>query len=116
VDSRRFGKIIYQKGKEKIIEKKITNRDTKELELACEKKIGENTWKTATYLSMSNIDNPERDCDCLVGSNAGFCPHFWILFINACAEGLIDVGNWRLTYFPDILTLTRLRDEVIHEI
>jgi len=93
--------IIYQKGKEKIIEKKITNRDTKELELACEKKIGENTWKTTTYLSMLNVSDPERDCDCLVGSNSGFCPHFWVLFIKACAEGLMDVGNWRLTYYNE---------------
>jgi hypothetical protein len=107
--------IIYNKGIEKIIERKVTNRENKELELTCEKRIGENTWKNTAYLSMSNIDDPERDCDSTTGAFGGFCPHFWMLFIKACAESLIDVGVWKLSYFPDISALTRLRDKVLQE-
>ena len=74
-------------------------------------KFGENSWNMTSYLSMARMDDPERDCDCSSGSNGGLCPHFWILFIATCAEGLINIKDWKLTYFPDTIILARLRDE-----
>lgn len=104
--------IIYHKSPERIVKRTITNPDMKELELQCQKKIGGNTWNTTTYLSMSDITNPERDCDCRVGAEMGFCSHFWVLFIEACAEGLIALKNWRVCYFPNAITLRQLMNEV----
>ena len=109
-------KIIYHKSPERIVKKEIVNPSTKELELRCQKKIGENTWNTTAYLSMTNIDDPERDCDCRVGAEMGLCPHFWVIFIHACAEGVINFKEWRLSYFPNAPTIRRLRDEILQGI
>ena len=59
-------------------------------------------WEIKSYLSITknNIDNPERDCDCRIGSNMGFCNHFWVGFIFSLKEGYFNIKDWSLTVLP----------------
>ncbi|MFX1257475.1 MAG: Rho termination factor N-terminal domain-containing protein [Promethearchaeota archaeon] len=60
-------------------------------------------WDVTSFLSITkeNIHNPDRDCDCRIGSNMGFCSHFWIGFIFSLKEGYFNISDWTLTLLPD---------------
>lgn len=59
-------------------------------------------WDVTSYLAITkdNIDNPERDCDCRIGSNMGFCNHFWVGFIFSLKQGYFTLKDWKLTALP----------------
>ncbi|MFX0072536.1 MAG: Rho termination factor N-terminal domain-containing protein [Candidatus Hermodarchaeota archaeon] len=77
---------------------KVVNLDNHEIELSFR---GWN-WEVTSFLSMrdDNIHNPERDCDCKIGSNMGFCSHFWIGFIFSLKENYFKLKDWNLTVLP----------------
>ena len=60
-------------------------------------------WETTSYLSITseNINDPERDCDCRIGSNMGFCSHFWVGFIFSLKNNFLDLSEWNLTVLPE---------------
>ncbi|MFX0025686.1 MAG: hypothetical protein ACFE8M_04665 [Candidatus Hermodarchaeota archaeon] len=60
-------------------------------------------WKSSSYLAINpeNIDNPERDCDCRIGANMGFCSHFWIGFILSLKRNYFQLNDWTLTILPE---------------
>jgi len=60
------------------------------------------TWKIESYISIKdeNISNPERYCDCRIGSAGGFCPHFWVGFITSLKKGYFKLKDWNLTNLP----------------
>jgi len=92
-------KIIKGTGREKITEIRIVNEEDHLVELDFK---GFN-WDTSSYLSINpqNIDNPERDCDCRVGANMGFCNHFWVGFILSLKRNYFKLSDWTLTPVPD---------------
>ena len=92
-------KIIKNKNRESITSIKIINRKNHELELAFK---GFN-WETTSFLAITpeNIDDPDRDCDCRVGGNGGFCSHFWVGFIVSLKEGFFKLSDWKLTKLPE---------------
>ena len=59
-------------------------------------------WETTSFLAITknNIENPERDCDCRIGSNMGFCNHFWVGFIFSLKQGYFTLKDWNLTALP----------------
>lgn len=61
------------------------------------------SWETKTYLSITteNIENPDRDCDCKIGSNLGFCSHFFTAFIFSLKQNYFNLSDWSLTKLPD---------------
>lgn len=61
------------------------------------------SWETSTFLSITpeNIDNPDRDCDCKIGSNLGFCAHFFTAFIFSLKQNYFNLSEWTLTKLPD---------------
>lgn len=77
---------------------KVVNPDMHEIEITFK---GFN-WETTSLLSITdgNIENPVRDCDCRIGSNMGFCNHFWVGFIILLKKGLFNLKNWNLTLIP----------------
>jgi hypothetical protein len=91
-------KKIKGEDRENLVEVKIVNPDEHEIELFFK---GWN-WEVSSYLSITpkNINDPERDCDCRIGSNMGFCSHFWIGFIVSLKEGFFKVEDWNLTILP----------------
>ena len=92
-------KKINGEDRESVAEIKIVNRDNHEIELQFK---GFN-WEVQSYLSITpkNIQNPERDCDCRIGSNMGFCSHFWIGFIYSLKQNWLKLKDWSLTVLPD---------------
>ncbi len=60
-------------------------------------------WETNAFILIneSNIENPERDCDCNIGGNMGFCGHFWVCFIISLKKGFFSIKNWTLTNLPE---------------
>jgi len=60
-------------------------------------------WETISFLSITkeNIENPERDCDCRIGSEMGFCGHFWVGFIFSLKRDYFKLSDWTLTALPD---------------
>jgi len=78
---------------------RIVNPDKHELELDFK---GFN-WKVTSFLSITpkNIDEPDRDCDCRVGSNMGFCGHFWAGFITSLKKEWFNLKEWTLTKLPE---------------
>jgi len=78
---------------------KIVNPDLHEIEINFK---GWN-WESTSFLSITeeNIDNPERDCDCRIGSNMGLCNHFWVGYIFSLKEGYFKLSNWTLTILPE---------------
>ncbi|MFW9947476.1 MAG: Rho termination factor N-terminal domain-containing protein [Candidatus Odinarchaeota archaeon] len=60
-------------------------------------------WKSSSYLAINpeNIDNPERDCDCRIGANMGFCSHFWVGFILSLKRSYFQLKDWTLTILPE---------------
>jgi len=92
-------KKINGEDRESIAEIKIVNPSKHEIEL----KFKGWNWKTQSYLSINskNIMNPERDCDCKIGANMGFCSHFWIGFIYSLKQNWFKLKDWALTALPD---------------
>jgi len=60
-------------------------------------------WKNSSYLAINpkNIENPERDCDCRIGANMGFCSHFWVGFILSLKRNYFQLKDWTLTILPE---------------
>ncbi|MBN1802182.1 MAG: Rho termination factor N-terminal domain-containing protein [Candidatus Lokiarchaeota archaeon] len=84
---------------ESISSLKIVNEKEHEVEIGFK---GMN-WEVISYLSITdeNIDDPERDCDCRIGSAMGLCSHFWVGFIFSLKQGWFDLKNWSLTKLPN---------------
>ncbi len=78
---------------------KIVNPENHEVEILFK---GFN-WESTSFLSITpeNIDDPERDCDCRIGANSGFCSHFWAGFILSLKQNWFNLSNWTLTKLPD---------------
>ena len=85
--------------RESIKDIKIINPNDHEVELEFK---GMN-WETTSFLSITtnNIENPERDCDCRIGSEMGFCVHFWVGFIFSLKQDYFKLSDWNLTVLPD---------------
>ena len=92
-------KKINGEDRETITEINIVNPNNHEIEI----KFKGFNWENGSYLSITpnNIDDPERDCDCRVGSNLGFCGHFWVGFMTSLKEGYFRLSDWTLTKLPD---------------
>ncbi len=92
-------KKINGEDRESVAEIKIINQDNHEIELLFK---GWN-WEVQSFLSITskNIRNPERDCDCRIGSNMGFCSHFWIGFIYSLKQNWFKLKDWSLTVLPN---------------
>jgi hypothetical protein len=92
-------KKINGEDRETITEINIVNPKNHEVEIIFK---GFN-WENGSYLSITpkNISDPERDCDCRIGSNLGFCSHFWVGFILSLKEGYFKLSDWTLTKLPD---------------
>ncbi|MFW9828492.1 MAG: Rho termination factor N-terminal domain-containing protein [Candidatus Thorarchaeota archaeon] len=92
-------KKINGEDRERIAEIKLVNPDKHEIEMLFK---GWN-WEVESFLSITpkNIGNPERDCDCRIGANMGFCSHFWIGFIYSLKQNWFKLKDWTLTIIPD---------------
>lgn len=92
-------KKIGAEDREQIADVKIVNEDNHEIEI----KFKGFSWESVSYLSITqdNINNPERDCDCRIGSSMGFCNHFWVGFILSVKNGYFKLSDWTLTKLPD---------------
>jgi hypothetical protein len=84
--------------RESIVNIKVVNDRNNEIEL----KFKGFNWTSESYLSITpkNINDPERDCDCRVGSNMGFCNHFWIGFIYSLKKDYFKLSDWKTTTLP----------------
>jgi hypothetical protein len=93
-----YKKIRYE-DRETLEDIRVVNKDTNEIELSFK---GFN-WETKCFLSINshNIDDPDRDCDCRIGSNNGLCSHFWIGFIFALKIKFFKLSDWTLTQLPE---------------
>ncbi len=91
-------KIINDDYRETLSVIKIVNEKNHEIELLFK---GFN-WEVSSYLSITpeNISDPERDCDCRIGSNMGFCSHFWVGFILSLKQNYFKISDWKLTVLP----------------
>ncbi len=91
-------KIINGNYRETINAIKIVNEKNHEIELLFK---GFN-WEVSSYLSITpeNIGDPERDCDCRIGSNMGLCSHFWVGLIFSLKENYFKLSDWKLTVLP----------------
>ncbi len=92
-------KKINGEDRETITEIKIINPENHEIEII----FSGFNWKVGSFLSITpnNIKDPERDCDCRVGSNMGFCSHFWVGLILSLKEGYFSLKDWTLTELPE---------------
>ncbi|KKK46573.1 hypothetical protein LCGC14_1310260 [marine sediment metagenome] len=92
-------KKINGEDRETITEIKIINPKNHEIEII----FSGFNWKVGSFLSITpnNIKDPERDCDCRVGSNMGFCSHFWVGLILSLKEGYFSLKDWTLTELPE---------------
>lgn len=90
--------LIKKPKKEKLINIEEKNPDLNEIEFTF-KGI---SWEVKTFLiiNQKNIDNPEWDCDCLIGSSNGFCEHFWVAFFYFVRNNLFPISKWHLTILP----------------
>ena len=90
---------INGKDRESVADIRIVNEDEHEVELRFK---GFN-WEVTSFISITpeNLDNPERDCDCRIGSNMGFCSHFWVGFILSLKQGWFKLDDWTLTAVPE---------------
>ncbi|MHA1301296.1 MAG: Rho termination factor N-terminal domain-containing protein [Candidatus Helarchaeota archaeon] len=90
--------IIDGTGRESISNIRVKNPDNHEVEINFK---GFN-WETSSYLSITkeNISNPERDCDCRMGSEGGLCAHFWVGFILSLKQKYFDLKDWKMTKLP----------------
>ncbi|MHA1669783.1 MAG: hypothetical protein ACTSV5_04300 [Promethearchaeota archaeon] len=89
--------------RESIKDIKIINPNNHEVEFTFK---GMN-WETKSFLSITkeNVGNPERDCDCRIGSEMGFCGHFWVGFIFSLKRDYFKLSDWNLTVLPDNFNL-----------
>ena len=78
---------------------KIVNPEEHEIEILFKGM----SWEITSFLSITekNIGNPERDCDCRIGSNMGFCNHFWVGFIYSLKQNWFKLKDWTLTQLPE---------------
>ena len=85
--------------RESIKEIKIVNVEEHEIEIIFKGM----SWEITSFLSMTkeNIENPERDCDCRIGSNMGLCNHFWVGFIYSLKQHWFKLKDWTLTRLPE---------------
>ncbi len=92
-------KKIRGEDRESLAEIKVVNQEEHELELSFK---GFN-WENTSFLSITsnNIGDPERDCDCRIGSNMGFCSHFWVGIIYSFKQGWFKLKDWTLTVLPE---------------
>jgi hypothetical protein len=90
--------IINNKHKEKIEKVKIVNPDKHEIEIS----YTAFNWDSSNMVSINdtNIKDCERDCDCIIGRDGGFCCHFFIGFIKSFQLGYFKLSNWKLTALP----------------
>ncbi|NVM01329.1 MAG: Rho termination factor N-terminal domain-containing protein [Candidatus Helarchaeota archaeon] len=90
--------IINGTGRESIDGIKIKDPDNHEIEIDFK---GFN-WETSSYLSITkdNIHDPERDCDCRIGSEGGLCNHFWVGFIFSLIQKYFKISDWKMTKIP----------------
>ncbi len=51
-------------------------------------------------ITNKNINDPEFDCDCSLGSNGGFCGHFWLGFIFSFKKKWFDISKWTMMKLP----------------
>ena len=91
-------KKINGEDRESLTNIKVVNDKNHEIELQFK---GFN-WKSGSYLFITpkNIDDPDRDCDCRVGANMGFCNHFWVGFIYSLKKNYFKLSDWKLTTLP----------------
>ncbi|MFX1288816.1 MAG: Rho termination factor N-terminal domain-containing protein [Promethearchaeota archaeon] len=91
-------KKINGEDRETIVTIKVVNEKKHEIEL----KFKGFNWESSSYLAITskNINDPERDCDCRVGSNMGFCNHFWIGFIYSFKKNYFKLSDWKTTALP----------------
>jgi hypothetical protein len=84
--------------RETITDIKVINEKNHEIEL----KFKGFNWDVDSYLSITsnNINDPERDCDCRVGSNMGLCNHFWVGVIYSLKKNYFKLSDWKLTTLP----------------
>ena len=89
---------INGEDEESITNIKVINDKNHEIEL----KFKGFKWDSGSYLSITlkNINDPERDCDCRVGSNMGLCNHFWVGFIYSLKKNYFKLSDWKLTPLP----------------
>jgi len=89
---------INGEDRESITEIKVVNDKNHEIEI----KFKGFNWKSSSYLSITpkNLNDPERDCDCRVGSNMGLCNHFWVGFIYSLKKNYFKLSDWDLTSLP----------------
>ena len=98
LESARALQIINKKSIEKITNIRIINLEKHEIEVHFEGP----KWAGDSSLTINkfNIDDPERDCQCISGSEEGFCQHFWIGFIYSLKKGFLNLSDWKLTTLP----------------
>ena len=91
-------KKINGEDRETIVTIKVINEKNHEIEL----KFKGFNWDSSSYLAITskNINDPERDCDCRVGSNMGFCNHFWVGFIYSLKKNYFKLSEWKTTALP----------------
>ncbi len=89
---------INGEDRESITEIKVINDKDHEIEL----KFKGFNWEVSSYLSITtqNMNDPERDCDCRIGSNMGLCNHFWIGFIYSLKNNYFKLSDWKFTALP----------------
>jgi len=89
---------INKKSDEKIGKIRIVNPEFNEVEIH----FDTFRWAGSSFLSIidDNINDPERDCICRIGSENGFCSHFWIGFIYSLKKGFFKLSDWKLTILP----------------
>jgi len=92
-------KINGEDPRESISRIKIVNSEEHEIEILFKGM----SWEITSFLSITdeNIGNPERDCDCRIGSNMGFCNHFWVGFIYSLKQNWFKLKDWTLTQLPE---------------
>ena len=92
-------KKINGEDRESIVDINIVNPENHEIELSFK---GFN-WEIESYLSITskNMKDPERDCDCRIGTNMGLCSHFWVGFILSLKEGYFKLDEWTLSKLPE---------------
>ena len=76
----------------------ITNPNRHDIEI----KFKGWNWEIGSFLSINekNIDDPDRDGDCRIGADMGFCGHFWTGFIFSLKKDYFNLEDWSLTYIP----------------
>jgi len=92
-------KKINGEDRESVAEINIVNPENHEVEISFKGW----SWDSKSYISITpaNINDPERDCDCRIGSNMGFCSHFWVGIIFSLKENFFQLSDWTLTKLPD---------------